>query len=609
MDGKPTPDSRAGSIRLLTVPFLLALAVGLAVGSSAPVPAQDAKPQAEPPSNAQIFPLSQVHAGLRATAWTVFAGARPEPMDVEILGVLRGGRGPGQDMILVQLHGAKPEYTGVVAGMSGSPVYVEGKLMGALSYRIGQFAKDPIAGITPIEQMLAVRDLPMTNMTPMTPGAATDGMNLQPMETPLTMSGFSAEAVRFWRRQMAGTGLETVAAGGAASSSASSQPSIPVAPGAAVSALLVQGDMEIAATCTVTYLDAKQLLACGHPLFQAGTISLPMTSTEIVATLASPMNAFKIVNTGVTIGAFTEDRDAAIRGQLGAKARMIPMQVAVEGEGGSSHTLHVEVLDEPGLTPQAAEVVLLQALVQSIGNTATASYHVTGSIDVVGMEPFPVDLWAVPSETMPAPIAAVLQLGDRLGRIYTNNTRRSRLRGIDLQVETLARHAQSELTAARLLGSNVVHAGDTVQLEVSLQPWQQPERKVQLSFRLPTRLGAGNLRLLVSDAATLDRATEPLQVPGREISLESLRAVFRQRRPADRVYVSLLEPEAQAGVGGQTLASLPLSAANALEGLRLNQLAGLNGESAEVVADGTAGELVTGFTVLNLRIEPGAGLN
>jgi hypothetical protein len=160
-----------------------------------------------------------------------------------------------------------------------------------------------------------------------------------------------------------------------------------------------------------------------------------------------------------------------------------------------------------------------------------------------------------------------------------------------------------------LLGSNVVHAGDTVQLEVSLQPWQQPERKVQLSFRLPTRLGAGNLRLLVSDAATLDRATEPLQVPGREISLESLRAVFRQRRPADRVYVSLLEPEAQAGVGGQTLASLPLSAANALEGLRLNQLAGLNGESAEVVADGTAGELVTGFTVLNLRIEPGAGLN
>ncbi len=116
---------------------------------------------AGPPVGGGFFPLSEVHRGLKATAWTVFTGSKPESMEVEILGVLRGARGPGHDMILAQLHGTKPEYTGVVAGMSGSPVYIGNRLLGSLSYRIGQFAKDPIAGITPIEQMLEVRDLPI----------------------------------------------------------------------------------------------------------------------------------------------------------------------------------------------------------------------------------------------------------------------------------------------------------------------------------------------------------------------------------------------------------------------------------------------------------------
>ncbi len=170
---------------------------------------------------------------MKATAWTVFTGDKPEPMDVEILGVLRGARGPGQDMILAQLHGAKPEYTGVVAGMSGSPVYIGNRLLGSLSYRIGQFSKDPIAGITPIEQMLEVRDLPIGNRGQRSeirdqgseskaqplqgPGAET----IQAMETPLVMSGFAPEAVRLWQQQMAGTGLEMVAAGGMSGSSRS----------------------------------------------------------------------------------------------------------------------------------------------------------------------------------------------------------------------------------------------------------------------------------------------------------------------------------------------------------------------------------------------------
>ncbi len=153
------------------------LAASLLAGLAAALPAQT-PPPGPPPSGEGFFPLNQVHRGQIATAWTVFAGTKPEPMQVEILGVLRGARGPGKDMILAQLRGAKPEYTGVVAGMSGSPVYIGNKLLGSLSYRIGQFAKDPIAGITPIAQMLEVKDMPVNTQwastSPASPLAQTD---------------------------------------------------------------------------------------------------------------------------------------------------------------------------------------------------------------------------------------------------------------------------------------------------------------------------------------------------------------------------------------------------------------------------------------------------
>lgn len=401
---------------------------------------------------------------MTATAWTVFEGNKPEPMQVEILGVLRGERGPGQDLILAQLHGAKPEYTGVVAGMSGSPVYIGNKLLGSLSYRIGQFSKDPIAGITPIEQMLKVRDLPIdsplavaTIHNPATiPGQSassqgtpnpasspsTDGMNFQAMETPLVMSGFRPEAIRFWQQQMAGTGLEMVAAGGMSGTSKSfsetgEEPPITAAaiasivPGSAVSAQLVRGDIEIAATCTVTYVDPKQLLACGHPILQSGTVSLPMTTTEVVATLASPLNAFKIINTGDPIGEFTEDRDSAIRGVFGVKAHMIPVHIEVHGAG-NNRKLNFQVLDLPSLTPNAVMVGLYEALLQNNESTVETSFHITGNFLLDGYPPSPLDAWAPAGGQLPSALAAAFQAGERFSRLYLNGARQGTVRSIDL---------------------------------------------------------------------------------------------------------------------------------------------------------------------------------
>ena len=640
----------------------------LALTSSAFLPAQSSPASAEPPSgsthapgtpagpptNPGFFPLSQIHAGMTGTAWTVFQGSTPEPMQVEILGVLRGARGPGQDLILARLHGDKPEYTGVVEGMSGSPVYIDGKLAGSLSYRIGQFTKEPIAGITPIEQMLEVRDIPVRDLSPDLAAAgaqtgppapavpdssldatnsaanqnppATGDMSFRPMDTPLVMSGFLPEAIRFWQQQTAGTSLEPVAAGGSlsgmSSSGASSAPASSAAsasrpgpeavpptlvPGSAVSMQLIRGDLEVSATCTVTWVDPKRLLACGHPVLGAGPVSLPMTTADVVATLASPLNSFKIVNTGVTVGAFTQDRESAISGVLGAKAHMIPVHIAIDSPDGP-RKLSVEIVDLPSLTPTAVQVVVYQSLLESNQNSETLSYHVTGAIDVAGFPLFPLDIWAPSGQQAPSSMMAALIAGSQFTRLYSNGARQGVVRSIDLHIQAIPRPVAVTLDRARIASTDIAHAGDTVEVEATLHPWHQPARNVRIAFKLPARLATGNLRVLVSDAATLDRT---LLQPRQSSSPDDLAAVLAQARDqhaADRVFVSLLAPETQGEIHGQTLTSLPLSVANAFEPLRNAQDAGLNGESAELVGEAPADGVLSGFWILNLHIQPG-GLN
>jgi len=646
------------AIDFFAIPFFAVLA--LATNSPSPLHAQTAAPSASsaqqpavgepgPPRNPAFFPLNQLRAGMTGTAWTIFQGSTPEPMQVEILGVLHGARGPGQDLILAKLHGTKPEYTGVVDGMSGSPVYIDGKLVGALSYRIGQFTKEPIAGITPIAQMIEVRDLSAPDLAlasstnspsfsadasgevaekvgdSTSPSPLSDGkMIFKPIETPLVLSGFRPEAIRFWQQQTAGTALETIAAGGAASGSSldssstpSASPEAPVPPslepGSSVSMLLVRGDVEVAATCTITYIDPRQLLACGHPVLGAGPVSLPMTTTDVITTVASPLDAFKIINTGVTIGAFTQDRESALHGVFGAQAHMIPMHISIDVPAGDAPTgprkLNVEILDLPSITPIAMQVVLLQSLTQTNESSEGLSYHLTGSIDLSGYPSMPLDLWAPAGSGLPAAMQAVLLAGQQFTRLYSNGARQGVIRQVDLHVQAVPRRVLVTLERVRFVSGDIAHAGDTVEVEATLRPWQQPERNVRIAFRLPARLSAGNLRLLVSDGATLDRTLLQPRLNATPADLATVLAEAREQHPADRIYVSVLAPEAQGELEGQTLTSLPLSMANALEPLRNTQNASLNGESAELAAEAPAGGVLSGFEVLDIHIEQGGGLN
>jgi len=160
-----------------------------------------------------------------------------------------------------------------------------------------------------------------------------------------------------------------------------------------------------------------------------------------------------------------------------------------------------------------------------------------------------------------------------------------------------------------MISGNIVHAGDTVIVEATVRSWRQPARNLRIPVKLPARLTAGNLRLLVSDAGTLDRTLDQPRSSTHAADMETVLALAQGQHPADRVYVSLLVPETQAGMEGQTLSSLPLSMANALETQRAAQDVSLNGESAELAASAPAEGVLAGFQILNLRIEPGGGLN
>ena len=580
---------------------------------------------AGPPQHAEPFPLAEVHRGLRGTAWTVFEGTTPEPMEVEILGLLKDAIGPGEDMILARLHGTKPEFTGVVAGMSGSPVYIDGKLLGALAYRIGQFSKEPVCGITPIGSMLQVRDLPAMDPAVLTHEGSSvvqaanpmsqrrdmghplrseaDSPEIRAIDTPLVFNGFSSEALARYGGSFRSMGMEPVSGIGSASP-ATVQPEA-IVPGSAVSAVLARGDLNIAATCTVTYVDAKQLLACGHPITQFGNISIPMTKAEVLATLPSPMNAFKIVNTTETVGSFTQDRANAVAGTFGLAARMIPVSVEVSpapGSGLPAQSLHFEVLDNRQLTPQ----VMLASIYQSLSGTNTAAnemtLHLSGEIALADAGTIRLADTFSSADGAPAAAAATQYVAQRFLAVYQNDLQQPHIDAVRLRAIAVPRRESAELEAARL-STDEAHPGDTVTIEATLRPFQGSARTLRIPVTLPTTMQEGPLRVLVSDGRSLDRLlSPPPQAGAHPLGLADTVSQLNRAHINDRVYVTLLDHQTQGVTAATPLPSLPPSIANVLQPLRGTREISFTSETAAEAGSAPADAEVSGSQVLTIRI-------
>ena len=551
-------------------------------------------------------------------------------MDVEILGLLKDAIGPGEDMILARLHGTKPEFTGVVAGMSGSPVYVDGRLLGALSYRIGQFSKEPICGITPIGSMLQVRDLPVIdpaavtsakqvaraddptfqNRAPSTGSGQAMGHPLEvgapeirAIDTPLVFNGFSSDALARYGGSFRSMGMEPVSGIGSASPT-TVQPE-PIVPGSAVSAVLARGDLNVAATCTVTYVDATQLLACGHPITQFGNISIPMTKAEVLATLPSPMNAFKIVNTTETVGSFTQDRANAVAGTFGLAARMIPVSVEVTPAAGSglpAQSLHFEVLDNRQLTPQ----VMLASIFQSLSGTNTAANEMTlrlsGEIALRDAGTIRLGDTFASADGAPAAAAATQYVAQRFLAVYENELQQPHIESVHIQAIAVPRRQSAELEAARL-GTDEAHPGDTITVEATLRPFQGSSRTLRIPVVLPATMQEGPMRILVSDGRSLDRLlSPPAQAGAHPLGLSDTVAQLNRAHTNDRVYVTLLDHETQGVTAAVALPSLPPSIANVLQPLRGTREISFTSETAAEAGSAPADAEISGSQVLTIRI-------
>ena len=598
------------------VVLLNALFVFLSLGH-AQTPAASLPAQPDPAAT-KIMKVDDVRPGMKGVGYTVFQGTKPEPMGVEVLGVLRNLNGPKSDVVLVKLVGEKPEFTGVVAGMSGSPVYIDGKLLGAIAYRIGQFSKEPIAGVTPIEQMLEINEfdqsIPQSGAAAAarvsgasrtsTPGK--DDSNpiqsyaqyLTPIDAPFVFNGFNEAAIRQFAPALSAVGITPVM--GVGSASKDKQPE-PLVPGSAVSAIMVRGDMDVAATCTVTYMDKDHLLACGHPLMQFGMVDMPMTKANVVATLSSPLNAFKIINTTEAVGAFVQDRHTGILGRFDRDPKMIPVTLSIHGPSGPRE-YHYEVLNNPKLTPVMMMTTVYNALMGMNQYGEETTYRMNGRIHVNGFSDVRLTNMFSPVDANPTAYAVAMSLGEHFGRIYDNPFEAPTVSGVNLEFDLEPERRAAALESAR---TDVTEArpGDEITIEAVLRPYRGDRIVRRIPVRVPTSAPKGSLRILVSDAETLDRARRSTPAMGRRMDLHSTIEVLNKEHLNDHLYVSLLEANPQATVEDKVMPAVPLSVMNVMEGMRATQEMVVFNESAVNEASTPVGYVVSGAQIISVSIK------
>lgn len=586
---------------------------------------------AELPANLpEIMPITEIKPGMKGHAMTVFSGVTPEKMEFEVLGVLRNVFGPKGDVILARMKGPKVEHTGVAGGMSGSPAYIDGKLIGALSLRIGAFMKEPIAGITPIQDMLEINELdrstPSQNVfTPARPrwnqpmqqpaqsktsaGDAgefrPDPSNahsyvpfLQPIGAPLAITGVTEETMAIFKPYFDAAGIIPVMGVGSASDEAQPEP---IEPGSSVGAVIVRGDLDMSFTCTVTYADPNRLLACGHPLMQFGKVDMPMTKSKVVTTLASSFAPNKVATTTETIGSFLQDRRAGIMGKFGATSRMVPVTVNIHG-GPRPRTFKYEVLNSARLTPLAMMISVYQSLQTLNEHGDEISYRMRGSIGVNGYPTVKLGNMFAPSDTAPTSLSAAMSVGERFGRIFDNSFEEPQISGVELDFDVIPERRWARLESAR---TDVTEArpGDELTLEVALRPYRGERVLRTIPVRIPTSAPKGPMRILVSDGDTLDRPRRGNVAFTRKLDLGSTIAAINKDRVNHTLYVSMLESNPQAMVEDKVMPALPLSVMNVMDSMRGTQDMVVIGESAVNESSTPLDFVVSGAQVITIQIK------
>jgi hypothetical protein len=594
-----------------SLPLILAFALGSAF---TPLPAFAQQ------SN-EILPLGQVRPGMQGYAYTIFAGDQIEKFDLEVIGILENFLGPRQSIILVQLKGPKVEHTGVVAGMSGSPVYIDGKLVGALSLKLGVFTKEPIAGVTPIENVLNPPVQGASSQAPSAPGGFSQantqqlslpseastrtglpsGSSLAPIETPLVFSGFQAAALQQFASQIQGYGFVAAQGGTTAARPEDSH----LVPGDMAGMVLVQGDASINSACTVTAVQADRVYLCGHPFLSLGDVQLPMARSRVVTTLSSELASTKIVNVGGSIGTITGDHLTAVTGKLGAPPAMIPLDITLS-VAGAEKRLHFEIVNHPRLTPLLVALTTFNGLTQNSIYGEGTTLHLSGEIRLQGHPSVQIENTFAPGDFLsPDGLPIALAMQNVFTRLFNNNFERTVVDRIALRVESVPGR-QSFTIESAWLEKGEAAPGETLRVRVLLRPYRGAARVEETTVHIPEQIARGtNLRVLVSDADMLNRSSRGFAFAGAgggSSSIDQLITLLNRERRNDRLYVGLFTPSPTILWDDKELPNVPLSEINIVDGRPTPG-------SVQVLRESLAGESsiplggpVSGVIALNLQI-------
>ena len=568
---------------------------------------------AGPPESVAIIPLSEIRAGMQGYAYTIFEGDTVEKFDLQVIGIMPNFLGPKQSIILVQLIGPKVEHTGVVAGMSGSPVYIEGRLAGALSLKLGIFTKEAIAGVTPIEDVLrpplqtadppATQQFSLPNET-LARNSLPGGSSLERIETPLVFSGFQPATVQQFAPQLQGYGFVATQGGTAAAQPDDKR----LSAGDMAGMVLVSGDVSINSACTVTAVEGDNVFLCGHPFMSLGDIQMPMSRSRVVMTLSSSLTSTKIVNVGGPIGTITGDHLTAVTGKLGASPAMVPLDLSFTN-GAREKKLHFDIINHPKLTPLLVAITTFNGISQNSIYGEGTTLHLTGEIRLEGHTPVQIENTFAPADSgSPDSLPIAMAVQNVFGRLFTNNFEVPNVEHITLRVESQPGHKSYTLESAWLEKGEAM-PGQDVKVRVMLRPYRGESRVEETMVHVPDQVARGTtLRVLVSDADWLNRASRGFNfaaMPGGSAGpegLDQLIALLNRERRNDRLYVGLFAPAPTLVWDDKELPNVPLSAINVIDGRPTPGSVQVLRESLASEASIPLGGPVTGLISLNLQI-------
>jgi hypothetical protein len=534
-----------------------------------------------------LFPLKDVRAGMRGLGRTVFSGSRIDEFQVEILGIL-DNIGPKQSLILARLSGGPLEHTGVLQGMSGSPVYIDGKLVGAVAMAF-PFAKDPIAGIRPIEDMIKAgaaagqplqraslpgRAVPfgdpdLTQAFAKPASAAVGQSRLVDIATPVSFGGFSKGAIDAFTPQLRALGLEPLQAvsSGSAATPRMGNPA-GLLPGSMISVQLMAGDLSVGADGTVTYIDGNRVYAFGHRFLAVGSTSLPFARSEVVTLLPNVNTSFKLSVSKDWLGTIDQDRDTAVAGELGRRPEMVPVSIVVSRGGRQVESYNMQMINDPLLSPLLTQMAVFSAIDATERSVGAASIRVSGQIDFQNA-PAPIridNIFAADNGTAmqvslstAVPVAYVMQSGfDTL-----------QLKNVSVRVESIDQ--RKALTIDSLVASSRrVRPGEKLAINVILAGENGTETSRSIEYQVPVGAPPGPLYFTVSDANSANIADFRQVLTTSPHTASQLISTVNNLHPNNKAYVRIWRADPAYQLEGADLPDPPPSIALILANSQTN---------------------------------------